>query len=247
MGWMSWGIFRCQLDCASHPNDCIDESLYTSTADALASDGFADAGYRTVHMDDCWQNGPKGAPSGGRDPTTKRLVANTSRFPNGMKAVAAKVHAMNISFASYTAEGAKTCGQYSGSAGHEARDAATFADWGVRLLRGMLLLRRSLSLSVSLSRARMPALKTAALLNLLRTDVHWEQVDYLKVDGCGSLAYYATGYPAMGAALASSGRSIVYSCSWPVIISIRCHAAGLQPTTGQFSLCHSAAPACLNL
>ena len=176
MGWMSWGIFRCQLDCASHPNDCIDESLYTSTADALASDGFADAGYRTVHMDDCWQNGPKGAPSGGRDPTTKRLVANTSRFPNGMKAVAAKVHAMNISFASYTAEGAKTCGQYSGSAGHEALDAATFADWGVRLLRGMLLLHRSLSLSLSLclslSRARMPALKTAALLNLLRTDVH---------------------------------------------------------------------------
>ena len=103
-----------------------------------------------------------------------------------------------------------------------------------------------LSLSLSLARARMPALKTAALLNLLRTDVHWEQVDYLKVDGCGSLAYYATGYPAMGAALASSGRSIVYSCSWPVTISIRCHAAGLQPTTGQFSLCHSAAPACLN-
>ena len=247
MGWMSWGIFRCQLDCASHPNDCIDESLYTSTADALASDGFADAGYRTVHMDDCWQNGPKGAPSGGRDPTTKRLVANTSRFPNGMKAVAAKVHAMNISFASYTAEGAKTCGQYSGSAGHEARDAATFADWGVRLLRGMLLLRRSLSLSVSLSRAR----ENACPQNCRSTEPATyrcspEQVDYLKVDGCGSLAYYATGYPAMGAALASSGRSIVYSCSWPVTISIRCHAAGLQPTTGQFSLCHSAAPACLN-
>ena len=74
-----------------------------------------------------------------------------------MKAVAAKVHAKNISFASYTAEGVRTCGQYAGSAGHEALDATTFADWGA---------------------------------------------DYLKVDGCGSLDYYSTGYPAMGAALA---------------------------------------------
>jgi hypothetical protein len=170
---MSWGIFRCQLDCRSYPNDCIDENLYVTTADALRAQGFADAGYSTVHMDDCWQNGKVGLPSSGRDPETKRLVANTSRFPNGIGAVAAKVHAKNVSFASYTAEGVRTCGQYAGSAGHEALDASTFADWGV---------------------------------------------DYLKVDGCGSPPYYSIGYPAMGAALVSTGRNIVYSCSWPVYI-----------------------------
>ena len=43
-------------------------------------------------------------------------------------------------------------------------------------------------------------------------------VDYIKVDGCGSNSYYPTGYKAMGAALESVGRDIVYSCSWPAYI-----------------------------
>jgi len=38
------------------------------------------------------------------------------------------------------------------------------------------------------------------------------------VDGCGSVAYYSTGYPLMGNALAASGRDIVYSCSWPAYL-----------------------------
>ena len=41
-------------------------------------------------------------------------------------------------------------------------------------------------------------------------------VDYLKVDGCGSPAYYPIGYPAMGIALANTSRPIEYSCSWQV-------------------------------
>ena len=28
MGWMSWEIFRCRIDCAAEPNDCISEKLY---------------------------------------------------------------------------------------------------------------------------------------------------------------------------------------------------------------------------
>lgn len=42
-------------------------------------------------------------------------------------------------------------------------------------------------------------------------------VDYLKLDGCyNNESGFVTGYPAMGAALQSSGRNITYSCSWPV-------------------------------
>ncbi len=42
-------------------------------------------------------------------------------------------------------------------------------------------------------------------------------VDYLKLDGCyNNESGFATGYPAMGAALQGSGRNITYSCSWPV-------------------------------
>lgn len=44
-------------------------------------------------------------------------------------------------------------------------------------------------------------------------------VDYLKVDGCGPKDYYAGGYKSMGSALQSSGRDIVYSCSWPAYIN----------------------------
>lgn len=45
----------------------------------------------------------------------------------------------------------------------------------------------------------------------------WD-VDYVKVDGCGDQQYYPTGYPAMGKALAASGRNITYSCSWPAYL-----------------------------
>jgi len=31
-------------------------------------------------------------------------------------------------------------------------------------------------------------------------------------------SYYQTGYPAMGKALQTSGRDIVYSCSWPAYL-----------------------------
>lgn len=43
-------------------------------------------------------------------------------------------------------------------------------------------------------------------------------VDYLKVDGCGDASQYAGGYARMGLALQSSGRGIVYSCSWPAYV-----------------------------
>ena len=39
------------------------------------------------------------------------------------------IQAKNISFAAYTAESTHTCGGYPASAGHEALDAKTFADW----------------------------------------------------------------------------------------------------------------------
>lgn len=38
------------------------------------------------------------------------------------------------------------------------------------------------------------------------------------MDGCGAVANYAHGYPAMGAALQATGRDIVYSCSWPAYL-----------------------------
>ena len=50
-------------------------------ADHMVSDGYKDAGYEYVNIDDCWLDMT-------RDPVTQRLRPNAERFPHGMKALA---------------------------------------------------------------------------------------------------------------------------------------------------------------
>ena len=54
MGWLSWGLFRCEVDCDTYPTSCINADLYQTMADHLAKDGFKDVGYEFVNIDDCW-------------------------------------------------------------------------------------------------------------------------------------------------------------------------------------------------
>lgn len=49
------------------------------TADLLVSEGYADAGYQYIIVDDCW-------PAKNRS-TDGKLEANKNRFPNGIKAL----------------------------------------------------------------------------------------------------------------------------------------------------------------
>ena len=70
----------------------------------------------------CWEE--KNPP---RDPTTNELRGDAKRFPDGMAALGAYVHALNLSFAMYTAESPTTCGGFPASANHEDLDAKTFA------------------------------------------------------------------------------------------------------------------------
>src|SRR6185437_8048369 len=62
MGWNSWNHFGCN----------VSEQLIEGEADAIASSGMRDAGYRYVVIDDCWQ-------------TTRDahgvIVADSARFP----------------------------------------------------------------------------------------------------------------------------------------------------------------------
>lgn len=57
------------------------EQLYKAMADRLAADGYRDAGYVYVNIDDCWS-------AKERDPVTNRLLPDPKRFPSGMKALA---------------------------------------------------------------------------------------------------------------------------------------------------------------
>ena len=97
-------------------------------ATRIAEDGYLEAGYDQVSIDDCWPNME-------RDSETNRFVGNTSRFPNGIKSLGDFMHSKNVRFGIYSDEGTKTCGGYPGSKGYEKIDAETFKDWGVDYLK----------------------------------------------------------------------------------------------------------------
>ena len=112
MGWNSWNKFGCN----------VSDKLIREVADAMSANGMRDAGYRYVTIDDCWQvaRGANGV-----------IVADSTRFPHGIKALADYVHARGLGFGIYTDAGRTTCEGRPGSYGYEAIDAKTYASWGV--------------------------------------------------------------------------------------------------------------------
>eukprot|EP01048_Picozoa_sp_COSAG05_P028350 COSAG05_NODE_8746_length_675_cov_1.644097_1_plen_111_part_10 len=85
MGFMSWQRFRCNVDCAHDPNNCISEHLFESIADAMVSEGYRDAGYTHVNMDDCWEAFTRDA-SGQLQPNASRLPSRIPHLVSYMKA-----------------------------------------------------------------------------------------------------------------------------------------------------------------
>ena len=117
MGWNSWNTFGKN----------INEKLILEVADTLVNEGYKDLGYEYVSIDDCWslkerdENG--------------RLVPDPEKFPHGMKFISDYIHSKGLKFGMYSCAGNVTCAGYPGSYGHEFTDAATFAEWGVDLLK----------------------------------------------------------------------------------------------------------------
>lgn len=117
MGWNSWNTFTWD----------INEELIKGIADVFVSEGYKDAGYEYIVIDDCWslrdrdENG--------------NLVADPAKFPNGMKAVADYIHDKGLKFGMYSCAGTHTCAGYPGSFEHEFQDAKQFAEWGVDYLK----------------------------------------------------------------------------------------------------------------
>lgn len=117
MGWNSWNTFG---------ND-ISGELICQIADVMVEQGYQEAGYEYVVIDDCWalkerdENG--------------YLVPDPEKFPNGMKAVADYVHSRGLKFGIYSCAGILTCAGYPSSYDHEFQDAKQFAEWGVDYLK----------------------------------------------------------------------------------------------------------------
>ena len=117
MGWNSWNTFT----------EKINEDMIKEMVDSMKEQGFLEAGYEYVVIDDCWSLKE-------RDVNGK-LVADPEKFPNGMKAVADYVHEKGFKFGMYSCCGTRTCAGYPGSFEHEFEDAAQFAGWGVDYLK----------------------------------------------------------------------------------------------------------------
>lgn len=123
MAWLTWERFRCNVDCTNDPSNCISERLIKEMADKMVEDGYLDAGYEYIIVDDCW-------PAMQRDENS-RLQPNKTRFPSGIKALADYVHSKGLKFGIYEDFGTLTCGGYPGSLNYLELDAQTFADWTV--------------------------------------------------------------------------------------------------------------------
>ena len=116
MGWNSWNKFGIN----------VSEVLIKEMADAMVTNGFVEAGYQYINIDDAWQSsrGANGV-----------IVADPTRFPSGIKALADYVHAEGLKLGIYSDRGTQTCGGHPGSGGHEVVDADTYAQWGVDYLK----------------------------------------------------------------------------------------------------------------
>ena len=117
MGWNSWNTFT----------ENINEDLVKETVDSMKEQGFLEAGYEYVVMDDCWSLKERDS--------EERLVADPEKFPNGIGALADYVHAKGFKFGMYSCCGTRTCANYPGSFEHEFEDAKQFAQWGVDYLK----------------------------------------------------------------------------------------------------------------
>jgi len=116
MGWNSWNKFHCE----------INETIIKEMADAMVGTGMKKLGYEYIVIDDCWQISRKA------DGT---IIADSTRFPSGIKALADYVHSKGLKFGIYSCAGRLTCQQRPGGHGYEKIDANTYAKWGVDYLK----------------------------------------------------------------------------------------------------------------
>lgn len=114
LGWNSWNVW----------GGTVDDAKVRAAADAMVSSGLAAVGYQYVNIDDGWE--------GKRDEAG--VLQSNEKFPN-MKALADYVHSKGLKLGIYSSPGPRTCQGLPGSYQHEETDAATWASWGIDLLK----------------------------------------------------------------------------------------------------------------
>ena len=117
LGWNTWCT---QNECGK---DWCSAAEVLSVGASMKAEGLLAAGYDRLHLDDCW---------GIRNPTTSRIEADPTRFPQGMPRFVEQVHAMGFKLGVYTDMGAGGChAPFTGSWPFYTQDARDFARWGI--------------------------------------------------------------------------------------------------------------------
>lgn len=117
MGWNSWNKLGLN----------ITEKDVLKTADFMCNEGYKDAGYEYIIIDDGWMLPERDADG--------RLVPDPNKFPNGLKYVADYIHSKGLKFGMYSCAGTRTCGGFPSSFEHEYDDAQSFASWEIDYLK----------------------------------------------------------------------------------------------------------------
>jgi hypothetical protein len=93
----------------------------------MLSDGYHAAGYTYVTVDDCWLANTRDQQG--------RLQPDPKRFPSGMRNLSDYIHSKGLKLGLYEDVGRHTCAGFPGTMGYYERDAQTFADWGVDMVK----------------------------------------------------------------------------------------------------------------
>ncbi|KAF7308176.1 Alpha-galactosidase [Mycena chlorophos] len=131
-----WNAYHCN----------INETVLFETAELVKSLGLADVGYTYVNVDDCYSLKQRSQAG--------YIVADPTRFPNGMRALTDKIHGLGLKAgivrlvlffqyrhhltraSQYSDAGWFTCAMYPGSFQNEERDVKLFREeWGFDLFK----------------------------------------------------------------------------------------------------------------
>jgi len=117
MGWNSWNAFGSGNT----------EELTKMMADKIKELGLDSLGYQYLVLDDgCYFN----------ERVDGKLSNDKEKFPSGFKALADYMHERGLKFGMYNDIGTNLCaGAAVGTCGHEAEDAALYAEWDVDFIK----------------------------------------------------------------------------------------------------------------
>ncbi|EPQ25728.1 uncharacterized protein PFL1_06722 [Pseudozyma flocculosa PF-1] len=143
-GWNTWNSYGCS----------ISEDVILDAAQAIVDEGLDRLGYEYVIIDDCWQGAR-------RDNDTGIIPADAVRFPNGLRHVVERIHALGLKAGIYSSAGTMTCGRRIGSLDHETTDANAWAADGFDYLKYDNCFNQGRSGTPDLSHARYDAMSKA--------------------------------------------------------------------------------------